>query len=55
MEGHGHHDHGGGERPTDTPVLSLVLRRYADDTITDEQIQRILEPVRWMLWERRPN
>ena len=33
------------------PVLMEILGRCADDTITEEQVQRVLEPVFKMIWE----
>ena len=36
-----------------TPVLKVVFDCYKEDTITDEQVQRVLEPVLKMIRERR--
>ena len=34
-------------------VLKEILDRYAEDTVTDEQVQRVLLPVLKMIRERK--
>jgi len=34
------------QEENDIPVLKLIFDRHAEETISDEQIQRVLEPVR---------
>ena len=33
------------------PLLSEILNKYAEDSITDEQVQRVLKPVLIMIHE----
>gem|GEM_PF-5629041 len=37
----------------EAPVLKLVFDKYLEDSITEEQVQRILEPVLKMILEGR--
>ena len=39
------------EKPSNAPVLKKIFDRYAKETITDEQIRRIMAPVLRMIQE----
>ena len=40
------------DNPTETSVLRYVLCRYADDTISEEQVRRVMEPIRQKIMEK---
>ena len=40
---------------SDLPILSEVMYKYAEDSITDEQVQRMLDPVIQMINEGKFN
>jgi len=41
------------DEPQKTPVLSQVLVSYSEESITEEQVQRVLKPVVAMIYEGR--
>ncbi|MCL1846515.1 MAG: hypothetical protein FWF91_00940 [Coriobacteriia bacterium] len=38
------------EEPPKSPTLKLIFDRYEEETITDEQVQRVLAPILLKIW-----